>query len=89
MIFIGLADFVEKTKNINVNDYVNIRTVIDAYHGINKGCSCQRNNRVNNANNLYNNLYSILTADEKEFLKKSLDNGEIIFQNGDSLIGKI
>lgn len=89
MIFLNLSDFIEKTKHIDVNKYINIRNVIDAFHNIHKGCKCQREAKIVLANNLYSNLITTLTEEEKNLLKTVFDNGEIIFQNGDTVLGKI
>lgn len=90
MEFQSLTHFIQNTEKLNVsNDTPHIKMVIDSFHAINKGCSCTRQNRIQNANNLYSSLFSNLTELEKIFLKASFPNQPIIFKDGDKFLGQI
>jgi hypothetical protein len=95
MVFANSTDFSNKVSPlINVQervDYPNITKVIDLYHNIPIGCGCQRENRIIASNAAYCNLVNILSPAEKIFLqvKFSIDNSEIIFQDGNVILGKI
>lgn len=90
MEFTSLTEFVNTVGPLNItNDLTNIKNVIDSFHNIRKGCSCDRVKRINVANTLYSNLFNTLTELEKVFLRAAFPNQPVIFKDGNNLIGSL
>lgn len=91
MEVINISDFYTKLQPVMAdvnNSLPNIHNTISAFLNINKGCGCQREARINHANNTYETLFSCLIDVEKTFLKTSFNNETITFKNGDAFIGE-
>lgn len=89
MVFNNLNDFIDKTKTLDVNNSVNLKSIIDFWHGLNKGCGCTRSHRQNQINNLYQIFYQRLNPEEIQLLKTFFKVEEIIFKDGEKELGKI
>lgn len=78
MEFANSTDFTNSVRSFNPTpDYPNLCSLIGAFLAISNGCSCSKNSRINNYNNIFNNLPNVLTQIEKNFLKTSLDADKI------------
>tara|TARA_B100000029_G_C16988084_1_gene746386 strand:+ start:134 stop:409 length:276 start_codon:yes stop_codon:yes gene_type:complete len=71
--FFQTLESVGKTPNYNemLSHWRNMVT------GLSGGCGCDRNKRVHNVENIYQNMCDILTDDDKAFIKEKLGVDEV------------
>jgi hypothetical protein len=84
VVFENLSSFVEQTKSLDVSKFSNLKETIDSYHEIPRGCQCKFESRKSHANNMYNQLFSKLTPDERALLNSFFKADLIIFKNENS-----
>jgi len=76
------------TPLLNTVETPNLSGLVASFNGINSGCKCTRDNRVNATNGIYNELGSKLIDSEKTLLKEKFP-APIIAKSGGNEIWRL
>jgi hypothetical protein len=86
--FCNINDYYAALSGVKMDAYSNLLNVIIKYNAAQGGCGCNRQQRIDNANNEYNSLHARITPEEIEFLKTHFKVNTIVFKSGDSVIAQ-